>query len=43
MTHLGIQIAFGIEVIVTKKERKKEKKKKALTENIVKISKRLFS
>ena len=28
MTHLGIQIAFGIEVIVTKKERKKEKKKK---------------
>ena len=27
MTHLGIQIAFGIEVIVTKKERKKEKKK----------------
>ena len=41
MTHLGIQIAFGFEVIVTKKERKK--KKKALTENIVKISKRLFS
>ena len=27
MTHLGIQIAFGIEVIVTKKERKKERKK----------------
>ena len=30
MTHLGIQIAFGIEVIVTKKERKKEKKKKSI-------------
>ena len=42
VTHLGIQIAFGIEdTLVGNSD--KGKKKKALTENIVKISKGLFS
>jgi len=44
MTHLGIQIAFGIEdTLVGNSNKERKKKKKALTENIVKISKRHFS
>ena len=42
VTHLGIQIAFGIEDTLVRNS-DKGKKKKTLTENIVKISKGLFS
>lgn len=43
VTHLGIQIAFGIEDTLVRNSDKGKKKKKTLTENIVKISKGLFS